>query len=192
MTSNTEKKSLRDRFTGETSGFFIAAIATAPPTWTLAFNLGAYGTVFYSHLFAVWAASIAMFLATLWIRFANQGRDLFSWRSSVLLLLPSLWIVFDVLAIGSSSGFISTLSVALMIAVVLLSVPYIVYFLIMAVVPEVETIRSKKLQFGLVAIVGILALCGFLAGSKNYLLMTCEDFLIAGDTEPANCWPLNQ
>ena len=182
-------KGLKDRLDGETSGFFIAAIATAPPTWTIAFNFGAFNTVFYGHLFTIWAASIAMFLAGLVLSTKKNSQMPFSWWSALLLILPSIWMVFDVLAIGSSSGFVTAVSVLFMVLVVFLSVPFIVYFLVMAVVPGVEQISSKKLQFGLVGIILVIGLSGFTAGRNNFLLMTCEDFNVAGDTEPANCWP---
>jgi hypothetical protein len=179
---------MKDRLDGETSGFFIAAIATAPPTWTIAFNFGAYNTVFYGHLFTIWAASIAMFMAGLVLSTKKDAEMPFGWSAAILLILPSIWMVFDVLAIGSSSGLVTAISVILMISVVFLSVPFIVYFLVMAVVPGVEQISSKKLQLGLVAIILVIGLSGYTAGWNNFLLMTCEDFNVAGDTEPANCW----
>lgn len=188
MTEQTNK-GLKDRLDGETSGFFIAAIATAPPTWTIAFNFGAFHTVFYNHLFTIWAASIAMFLASLVLSSRKNPGIPFGWWSILLLILPSIWMVFDILAIDTSSGLVTAVSVILMVAVVFLSVPFIVYFLVMAIVPGVEQISSRKLQLGLVGIILVIGLSGFTAGRNNFLLMTCEDFNVAGDTEPANCWP---
>ena len=49
----------------EAGAFFIAALAIAPAIWVISFNLGAYGDVFFEHLFMVWAASIAALLARL-------------------------------------------------------------------------------------------------------------------------------
>lgn len=182
------KKGLRDRLDGETSGFFIAAIATAPPIWTIAFNYGAYGTVFYNHLFVIWAASIAMFLAGLIAGKSADGRRAFSGPAALTLLLPSLWMVFDILSIESAAGWVTVASLVLMALTVLISVPYITYFLIMAVVLGVEKIQSPKFKLGLVAIAIVVACCGYWAGKNNFLIMTCEDFNVAGDTLPASCW----
>ena len=128
MTEQTNK-GLKDRLDGETSGFFIAAIATAPPTWTIAFNFGAFHTVFYNHLFTIWAASIAMFLASLVLSSRKNPGIPFGWWSILLLILPSIWMVFDILAIDTSSGLVTAVSVILMVAVVFLSVPFIVWYL---------------------------------------------------------------
>ena len=51
----------------EAGSFFVAAIVLSSSLWPIGFNLGAYGAVFYEHLFRIWASSIAALIAGLLI-----------------------------------------------------------------------------------------------------------------------------
>ena len=51
-----------DRITQATS---VAVVAAALVVWWPAFDLGAYGVIFFQQMLALWAASTAVFLASL-------------------------------------------------------------------------------------------------------------------------------
>ena len=51
-----------DRITQATS---VAVVAAALAVWWPAFDLGAYGVIFFQQMLALWAASTAVFLASL-------------------------------------------------------------------------------------------------------------------------------
>jgi hypothetical protein len=39
-----------------------------------------------------------------------------------------------------------------------------------------------------VGVVAVVAVLGFLVGWFNNQVYTCEEFIVAGDEPPANCW----
>lgn len=57
----------------EAGTFFVAAIAVSAAIWRLAFNLGAYQTVFAEHLMVVWIVSIAAIIASVFIGELEEG-----------------------------------------------------------------------------------------------------------------------
>jgi hypothetical protein len=78
-----------DRTTQATS---VAVVAAALVVWWPAFNLGAYGVIFFQQLLALWAASTAIFLVSL----TAGRRDRVSWAKRLALLLPSLWLLLAI------------------------------------------------------------------------------------------------
>ena len=64
-----------DRITQATS---VAVVAAALLVWWPAFDLGAYGVIFFQQLLALWAASTAIFLVSLTA--GRRGRV--SWRGN--------------------------------------------------------------------------------------------------------------
>ena len=64
-------------------------VAAALVVWWPAFDLGAYGVIFFQQLLALWAASTAIFLVSL----TAGRRDRVSWPRRLALLLPSLWLL---------------------------------------------------------------------------------------------------
>ena len=67
----------------------VAVVAAALVVWWPAFDLGAYGVIFFQQLLALWAASTAIFLVSL----TAGRRDRVSWPRRLALLLPSLWLL---------------------------------------------------------------------------------------------------
>ncbi|NES15958.1 MULTISPECIES: hypothetical protein [unclassified Micromonospora] len=53
--------------------------------------------------------------------------------------------------------------------------------------PHYFTLPGRRLKAALAAIVAIVALIGFLVGHFNDRLLTCAEFVVAGDNPPPNC-----
>jgi hypothetical protein len=60
--SNDGPEAKADRITQATS---VAVVAAALVVWWPAFDLGAYGVIFFQQLLALWAAATAIFLVSL-------------------------------------------------------------------------------------------------------------------------------
>ena len=73
------------------------------------------------------------------------------------------------------------------IAVIFLTLPYLVYVLVLVAVPDVEQLRTPKLRFALIALTLVTGLSGVAIGKNHRLFLTCNDFRIAGDEIPQNC-----
>ena len=64
-------------------------MAAALVAWWPAFDLGAYGVLFFNQFLSRWAASTAIFLVSL----TAGGRARVSWARRLALLIPSLWLL---------------------------------------------------------------------------------------------------
>ena len=112
---------------------------------------------------------------------------LFSWRARVLLVLPTLLIVTELWFYNSQAFMLSRTLLAL--AVALLSLPYILFFIIVALVPGTEQLDSKRLRYGVLTIAICVGLLGLSVGRNHHLFLTCEQFQVAGNHVPDNCTP---
>ena len=171
------------RFDSNEAGvFFTAMIVLALASWPVSFTLGAYGEVFYTSALTIWIASLAALFAGIVIGRTDEGEAYFTWWGSLLLLVPtcSLTSVFW----SEAAPFL----VPLLDWGILLSLPYIAYILLMVSAQEALELRDRRLIVWLV--IGFLCLntLSYAAGVFNYAFLTCQDFVIAGDQAPVDCW----
>jgi len=172
----------------EAGAFFIASLAIAQAVWVISFNLGAYEDVFFEHLFMIWAASIAALLARLFIGSTEDGEAYFGWGGIVLLLAPSLWIATEILTLGSSSAAVQWFRLALTLLTITVALPYIGFIIVNTALPEVAEIHHPRLRIGLIVIALFTATLAYVVGAKNYYVMSCNDFKVAGSSLPDNCY----
>ena len=178
MTIETQQKS-----------FLLTALAIAPTIWTLSFNYGVYKTVFYEHLFVIWAISVTALICGIVVKLDEKLVSFSTWKGRILLILPSIWVVSGYWAHQSQAGsLIYWLDVVLTIATVLLSLPYILYYVVIILVPGAKSIYSKKLMISLILITTMIGAIGFLIGYNHSKILFCENFKIAGNHLPENCW----
>ncbi|MGB1010954.1 MAG: hypothetical protein ACPGVP_14625 [Thiolinea sp.] len=172
----------------EAGAFFIAALAIAQAVWIISFNLGAYGDVFFEHLFMIWAASIAALLARLFIGKTSDGESYFGWPGTLLLMAPTLWIATEVLTLGNTSAGVQWFRFILTLLTLTVALPYIGYVIINTALPEVAEIHHPRLRSGLLVITLLTTGLAYLVGAKNYYVMSCHEFEIAGASLPENCY----
>ncbi|MFD1797344.1 hypothetical protein FQV27_10290 [Paracoccus aurantiacus] len=166
--------------------FFIAAIVVAVAIWPIGFDLGAYGTIFFDRLLEIWAISVAALLAGLLVD-RKRDQDILTRRDVLLLALPSLWLLTTILRFETGSTPMRWLNDALMFATGFFSVPHIIRVTLPIAMPEVLAVRGRRQSLNLAVLTLIIALASFLLGYRNDLIMTCEDFRVAGDDLPTNC-----
>jgi hypothetical protein len=117
-------------------GFLVAAIALGLITWRVAFNLGAYGTVFYEDIDGVIVASTIALVASF---LGPQRLRARAWPGRVLLAAPMIWTIVALILTGSLTAAESSPAfVALGIIVGVTSVPYILLLLARVAVPSLE------------------------------------------------------
>ncbi len=163
----------------------LTAVTLGLLTWPIAFNLGAYGEVFYDDVFRVVVAATILFVVTVvnpvypspWI-----------WIVRVALAAPMLWLLTAAWAEGSTSKALDRpVFAAWMVAILLVSVPITLRMLIDMFMPELTSVGSRRILFSIVALVAVVGVIGFVVGRENPRFMTCADFSIAGSAEPDNC-----
>ena len=170
--------------------FLLTALALAPSVWIISFNYGVYKTIFYEHLFVIWAISIAALISSFVIKLDDEAISFSTLKGRLLLLLPSVWVLSGYWAhMGEYSNSIYWLDIILTLLTLFLSMPYILYYVVLVLVPSAQSIYSSKLLGMLVVITILIAVLGFLVGHFHPQFLYCETFEIAGNKLPENCWP---
>ena len=66
--------------------------------------------------------------------------------------------------------------------------PAMVAIVLVAVVPGAESVRGRDTVVAISAIALVVGL-SYVMGTQHRLLLTCEDFKISGNNQPAGCTP---
>ncbi|MGI9603295.1 MAG: hypothetical protein ACR2QE_15515 [Acidimicrobiales bacterium] len=171
--------------TGRYGAAAVATVTMALVTWPIAFNLGAYGEVFYSDVFSfVVAATVALLVASVASPYEGRRR----WLVQVALAGPVIWlllsvVLFDSTAAAASHGVFGLVG----LAVAVVSIPMVLKLLIDMFVPDfIDVPNTRRLVF-FVGVIVAVALAGLAVGANNDAFLTCDDFRVAGSDEPANC-----
>ncbi|MDT2008081.1 hypothetical protein FXW78_34210 [Rhodococcus opacus] len=72
------------------------------------------------------------------------------------------------------------------VVVTIAGIPTMVTIVLVMVVPGVESVRGRDTAVAVAAIVLVVVL-SFTLGTQHPRLLTCEDFKISGNDEPAGC-----
>lgn len=163
----------------------LGAIGIAVPVWETAFNLGAYGTVFYERLFWLWVLSTTTVLTL--VLLARGASPVPRWGLAVMGL-PTAVILLD---LGSSalpdSDTMELFLVTASALAIVVALPYTAYVISEIVNQDLLDVSGLRTIGALAAIAVVIGAAGFTAGLRNDLLLTCEDFEIAGSALPDNC-----
>ncbi len=128
----------------------LTAVTLGLLTWPMAFNLGAYGDIFYDDIFRVVVASSILFLITI----ANSGYPS-PWYGFVPITLaaPLLWFLTAAWVEGSTLAALDRRVLVVGIVLILVvSVPVTLRLLIDLLLPEQSQAGSRRI---LATIVGI-------------------------------------
>jgi hypothetical protein len=165
--------------------FFASTIAASLLVWELAFDLGAYHTVFYSRLFQIVVVATVLLIGSIALHRRLRVR---LWMRAVLCF-PLLWLLSRlVVAPGSRNG-AGRVFDDVLIGLTVLCVPFIAMASARVMVPEYFTMRGQRMRLISILIVVLVAVSGFLVGQFNYRFTTCQEYVLAGDDLPANCKP---
>ncbi|MEM9954048.1 MAG: hypothetical protein AAF846_20730 [Chloroflexota bacterium] len=165
--------------------YYVTLVATSFAAWTLMFNYGAYNTVFYRTLLAIWVLCTVIFLAT--VMLPKHERP-FGTTQLIGLLLPTLWLISFFLRpffLNEEQGLYQVVDDVLAFITVL-ALPNVGYAIL--IITQGEALRLPwRLLFAMIIIVLVVSVAGYWMGANNYLFLTCEEFAVAGDFMPLNC-----
>ena len=174
----------------EAKVFVISAIVLSTTVSYIVFWYGVFGTIFFGYLLYVWIAATAALLASLFIPQMETPPLKLPWRGRFILALPTVWLVLstfiDVEAYRPDSPGTWVLWVVTL-ASAFLTLPYLLYVITVAVMPDIDRLTHTKLRVALCGIVLVTAIAGFVIGKNHSLFLTCEDFKVGGHDIPANC-----
>ncbi len=162
----------------------LITVGSASVAFTVGFNLGAFGVVFFDQLLAVWV------IATI-ILGASIVSDLppNTWPRRLVLLVPSLWIVAAWIDNTYSFTNDDRIVFALTVTVTMFVIPVVAWILITAINTDFAELpgRNKGIIIGTVA---LFIVVGFGIGARNDMILNCGDFKISGNDLPTNCVPV--
>ncbi|MBV7327735.1 hypothetical protein KFU94_05640 [Chloroflexi bacterium TSY] len=161
-------------------------MAISLATWNVAFSLGAYNTIFFDRLFAIWVVNLAVLLACLFV--PGKERPVSGW-GLVALATPTIWLILGVIQIQQQQWtWVDTLLYFASIVLMIVCLPYVVYVMVSLTQEQTLAIKPRRLLYALVTVAIIMSLLGYLMGAYNELMMTCRDFEVAGWFKPVNCY----
>lgn len=165
--------------------FALAAVTLGLLTWPIAFNLGAYGEVFYANIFQVVVASSILFVIVV---INEVYPSPWNWLVRAALAAPMLWLFAAGYVTGSTSEALNRPVFALSLALIfVVSVPLTLRLLVDLTMPELSEAHSRRMTASIVALVFVVGVVGFVVGNEHPRFMTCEDFSLAGSAEPDDC-----
>lgn len=164
--------------------FILATVGVSLVAWQLGFNFGVFNTIFFEHIFAVWAGSMAVLLACWWL--PAEKRPLTA-TGMVALSIPTIWFVVAVWSQFTGATF-GWAVFGIGTVVMLVCFPYVALVLASVLQQDAQPFSSKRSLLGLVIISVLIGLVGYLVGHYHYIMLTCHDFEISGNFKPNNCW----
>ncbi|MEM6997345.1 MAG: hypothetical protein AAF413_00370 [Patescibacteria group bacterium] len=169
-----------------TRKYILAAIVIAVAVWDIAFNFGAFKTIFFDKFFLVWIISIAIILADI----ALENKRILKGWSLVAMLSPTVALGLTVWSyyLGDTESLFSFVLFLFSTVLTVLFLPYAAYIILSVTQSDMLKINSKRLSWWLVGIAVIIGLLGFVIGHYNRYFLTCESFKVSGNDLPDNCF----
>lgn len=163
----------------------LAAVTLGMIVWPIAFNIGAYGEIFYENVFKlVVAASILLVIIVV----NDVYRAPWNWIVRAALASPLLWLLVAAYVVGSTSEAQDRpVFMVWLVTILVVSVPLTLQLLVDMSMPELSRAGSRRITASIVAVVAMVGAVGFVVGRDHPRFMTCADFAIAGSTEPDDC-----
>lgn len=166
--------------------YIVAAIFVSIAVWDVAFNLGAFKTIFFEKFFIIWVISLAILLSDI----ALREKRLLNKTARFSMLVPtfvagmSAWVFW----FGDTLGVFGWISFTLGSLLTILFLPYSVYIILHITREDVADFKeSRPLAVSLLCIAIFIGSLGFLVGHYNKVLLTCNEFKVSGNDLPNNC-----
>jgi hypothetical protein len=163
--------------------FFVSTIGAALIAWDVAFNLGAFHTLFFGRKHQL---AVVLFVVVLGVIVLRRQVHV-HWWLLVILATPMIWVLFRLLVPpDGSSSVAGTIDGAFLIAMVMLY-PIVFWIVLRLVAPDYFAIPNLRLKIMSVVIVLVLATLGYAIGELNYRFLSCSEFAVSGNDLPVDC-----
>jgi hypothetical protein len=165
--------------------FAISVVTVSLVVWPIAFNLGAFGHIFYEDVFRfVVAATVGFGVSIITSPYVGTRR----WLTNLALAAPAVWFVLATVFTDSAADAITdpVLGVLALIAAIV-AIPTVLRMLVDMFVPGFNAMSKGRVLYGGLAIILIVAATGFAVGANNDFFLKCSDFKVAGSDQPKNC-----
>jgi len=159
----------------------LITVASASVAFTLGFNFGAFGVIFFDQLLTVWVISTIVFFASVITDIPPR-----TWPRRLILLTPTLWIIAAWMDNTFATTTYNRIAFTLTVGVTVFVLPVVAWILITAINTEFATLPGGR-KGVVIASVGLFIIIGFAIGARNDMFLNCGDFKISGNDLPANC-----
>ncbi|MEV8267791.1 hypothetical protein [Microbacterium sp. NPDC076911] len=163
----------------------VVMVAMSVAVWWPSFTLGVYGEIFFGQLMSIWAAATAAFVFVLVERRPVGGRLV----RAFLLLLPSLWLLLMFTLNDEEQDLFAVIVDLGAILAVLVGLPFTLWILVRIVWPDFAHNTTTGSKWLITSVVLGIAATSFVLGLVQDRFLTCEDFVLSGNTAPADCTP---
>jgi hypothetical protein len=133
--------------------------------------------------FALWAAATAAFFVAVFLLGRRAQPAVYS------LLLPSVWILLTWLTPADTTSLGHDVLFWIGVVVTLAGFPAMVTLVLVMVVPGVESVVRRRDTVVAVGAIALVVVLSFALGTQHSRVLTCEDFKISGNDQPAGCTP---
>ncbi|GAA1858469.1 hypothetical protein ACFQZV_01780 [Microbacterium koreense] len=162
----------------------VVMVGMSAIVWWPAFTLAVWKDIFFDDVMVLWAASTAAFVFVLVERRPIGARL----ARAFVLLFPTAWLVLN-FVVGETEDFMVALLDLTAIATVLLGIPFTLWVLVRIVWPDFAAETRPGARWLIASVVLGIAVASYILGLNQEHFLTCEDFAISGNAEPANCTP---
>ncbi len=162
--------------------FFVSTIGAALVAWDIAFNYGAFQTVFFARRHQIAVILFVVVLGTIVLR--RQVKV--NWWLLGLLSIPMLWIFFGLAVPPRENSLTSNIDSVLFVLVVMLY-PVVFWIVLRLLAPEYFSIPNRRLKVMSVVIVIVIMFLGYAVGEQNSRFLSCNEFKVSGNDLPADC-----
>jgi len=163
----------------------VISVAAAYFAWDIGFDFGVHGSISFENVFLIWSISLALLLI-----FIIIPKEILPVPGSlwVATAIPTLWVLVGLAnrAAPDEVLFRHALTILGFIAV-LACFPYVAFVITSVIYPDFTRMTRAAPKVGIVLIIGIMVMVGYLVGSHHNRFLTCEDFERSGQYVPANC-----
>lgn len=160
----------------------LITVPSATIAFGVAFNLGAFDTVFFDAILAVWVTATIVLIASV-ISPTLPPRH---WSGRLVLLIPTVWVVLAIISGPERDDAAARFLFAISLIVALVALPFIAWILISAINPYFLELPNRQ-RGAVVLAVLFFVVVGYLFGARNDVILTCDDFKVSGNDLPANC-----
>jgi len=160
-------------------------VGTSAVAWWPAFTLGAWGIVFFEQVMLLWAVSTGAFVVLV---VAGTRESVSRWRIAALLV-PSGWLVLAMLTRTGEESLLGTVARVVGTVITLVGIPAMAVLLLKVAWPSAVDVRERRDRFAAGVAVLVVVAMSYGAGVWNEKFLTCDDFVVSGNSAPPGCHP---
>lgn len=161
------------------------AVGTSAIAWWPAFTLGAWGIVFFEQVMLLWAVSTGAFVVLV---VAGTREPVSRWRIAALLV-PSGWLVLAMLTRTGEESLLGSVARVVGTVITLVGIPAMAVLLLKVAWPSAVDVRERRDRFAAGVAVLVVVAMSYGAGVWNEKFLTCDDFVVSGNSAPPGCHP---